>query len=520
MPWCLSFSMSKVVVLGIDGGTYTVIDRLLASGKLPHFKQLKEQGGFGTLYSTIPAASCPAWPVFYSGKNPGKIGVYYHLENEVGKYEQQLSQFYVEETLWDLVSQAGKTVCIYNIPSSFPPRTVHGYMVCGYPYPSDASYTFPASLQKELSALHDFKEIPGVPYMKKSKQKEYMFARLDKELIELRYLFDQGPYDLFVGVVMVSDVAQHFFWKEMAEQDLEYGHVIDTVYERIDEFLGYLLGKIDNDTLLFVLSDHGFGPCHGYINLNRWFVEEGHMKFQASKSSRQSNYLGNKTRDLMIDLARIAKIQGIIPQKIKASIKTTFKDVDWSRSACYTIPFGGIFVNQKDVYPQGFISSETYDSFRDSLIRQLISLKDPSGHAALKRIYKKEELYHGPFHYKMPDLIVEPADGYVIREGLPATVFTSSDISGTHYSDGILLSYGKDLSLGSLSSSSLLDIVPTLLHILEIPIPSDIDGKVLSFLFSKSSSYHRRSSRKRGVKEEKTLQEKRRIDDILSHLHV
>ncbi|MBI4838806.1 MAG: alkaline phosphatase family protein, partial [Nitrospirae bacterium] len=143
----------KVMVIGIDGATFDVINPLISRGKLPNLKQLIDNGASGQLKSTMPPLSPAAWSTFQTGKNPGKHGVFDFFRNSPGEhgYLPVNSTFLKSKTLWEILSDYGKRVGVLNIMFNYPPREVNGFIVSGKETPSEESeYTFPPSLKNEL----------------------------------------------------------------------------------------------------------------------------------------------------------------------------------------------------------------------------------------------------------------------------------------------------------------------------------------------------------------------------------
>ena len=171
--------------------------------------------------------------------------------------------------------------------------------------------------------------------------------------------------------------------------------------------------------------------------------------------------------------------------------------IDFGRSQAYHFPMkcsplAGININLQGRQPQGVVPPGDYEALRDRIIRDIQQVKDPrSGERIVLRVYKREELYDGPFIERAPDIIVWCTDLY--REGPFAQGPIVSEVpfdelvqvSGAHDDQGIFLAKGPHLAKGkTVYDANLIDMTPTILHAMELPVPSDMDGHVLQEIFS------------------------------------
>ena len=147
-------SSKKVMVIGLDGATFDLIKPWAEEGKLPTFKKLMDEGIHGNLKSTIPYATIPAWPSFATGCNPGKHSFYDFFKEKDNGYEVTVemlpSRAVKQPTLWKILSHHNKKVAVINVPSTYPPTKVNGYMITGMLTPPKAKYTYPPEFEAEL----------------------------------------------------------------------------------------------------------------------------------------------------------------------------------------------------------------------------------------------------------------------------------------------------------------------------------------------------------------------------------
>ena len=131
----------QVLIIGLDGATFTVIDPLLNEGALPGLARLIGSGVRAELLSTIPSATIPAWPSFMTGKNPGKHGVFdFFSRIPGGKIRLTRSEDIRTRTLWQILSDHGLRSIVLNIPNTYPPQPIDGIVISGMLTPPGAPF--------------------------------------------------------------------------------------------------------------------------------------------------------------------------------------------------------------------------------------------------------------------------------------------------------------------------------------------------------------------------------------------
>ncbi len=180
----------RVLVIGLDGGTFDLILPWVQKGHLPVFKKLMQEGVWGELQSTTPPLTGPAWSSFITGKNPGKHGIYDFMRRNPEGYNwitfnaTQRSGI----SFWRLLGDHGKKVIVFNVPGTYPPEKVNGVLISGYLTPPKASdFVFPAELKRELEKEIGFRSTfyPGATY---SLGREERFIQAIEEMTERKIL--------------------------------------------------------------------------------------------------------------------------------------------------------------------------------------------------------------------------------------------------------------------------------------------------------------------------------------------
>lgn len=285
---------------------------------------------------------------------------------------------------------------------------------------------------------------------------------------------DGNHWNLLVGVVDATDRVQHMFWRlidpEHPMYDAElarlHGGAIRRMYERADELTGQVLARVPPDTAVLVVSDHGFHAFRWAVNLNTWLVQHGYMTLKERGSDETK-----KADDLVAGGAFLER-------------------VDWSRTVAYAMGLGQIYVNLAGREGQGVVSDGApYEALLDRLAADLRKFTDPrSGAAVVRRVYKRADIYRGPYISSAPDVQVSFENGYRVSwqtalGGVPSDVIEpnmrkwSGDHASLDYraSAGVLLSSVRPTS----DATRLIDIAPTVLKFFGLSVPTDIDGKPL-----------------------------------------
>jgi len=520
----------KVVVIGLDAATWTVLRPWMAEGKMPNLAKLMKAGVSGTLESILPPITPPAWTSFMTGKNPGKHGIFHFVETEHGGYAMNYANATSRrsQTVWKLLNDAGYSVGTMNIPFTYPPEPLNGFQISGMDTPSETSpFIHPPELREEL-----VKHLGGVQLdlrflgaMSNDERRNQVLAemkQMDEQWTKAAlYLLENHPQDVMMFVFMSIDTVQHYFWHHMDKDHFihdpklvpKFGDAVRRVYERLDGAVGQIIERLPPETTVFVVSDHGGGPVvDRTIFLNRYLAQLGLLHYH-EKATSGIRRLSRKILRLGFSLlrgtlssrqkSRLALLFPKIRQKGEMAY-SSFTSIDWSRTKAYCSEVlaspPSIWINLKGVKPQGIVDPAEYDALVDFIIEKLAELKDPrTGKSVINRVYRRNEIFHGPFAHEGADLVLDwwsedslfstqpsfPEDtnkpALIIREHRPSE---TSEWGGTHRLHGIVIAGGPDFKSGAeIANARLIDIAPTLLHLLNVPVPEDMDGKVLTSVF-------------------------------------
>jgi len=491
---------SKVFIIGLDGGTWTVFKPLMEEGLMPNLAKLVKNGVSGILKSTIPPVTAPAWTSFQTGVNPGKHGLYDFIEYKTGTYDWHLTTSHRIriKTIWEIASEIGKTVVSINVPMTYPPKEVKGAIIAGIMSPStDSKFTYPSDLYQEL--VNEIQEYiiysePRILFTNNLEKAINKLIYIEKKRIDASlYLMKKFKWDLFMVHNQSLDQIQHILWpyiyKEHPKFKEEKWKIISKFYKSLDDSIGKILSELSNSATLVIMSDHGFGNLDKNIHLNKLLQMEGYQKLTNIGQIGKIERLIKK-----LDIFKLRKkFRFNLIDRTRVKLNQTFS-LDWSKTKAFMGTgqiYGHIYLNVKDREKMGTITPDEYETIRTEIQTKLIQFKDPfTGNFVVERVYKREEIYKGSETINAPDLIIKPSKGYAFTKRLnepgPISICKSkNDFLGTHTEDGIIIFSGNLINLSkNIEYANMVDIMPTIMHILDMKVPDYIDGKILYKILS------------------------------------
>lgn len=536
----LPATVNKYLVIGLDGATFDVLDPLMDAGQMPHFKRFCEGGVRGVLMSTRPPITPAAWTTFMTGKGPGRHGILDFEKYEPRAHSLTFNSTYEirEKTLWELLSEKGLRVGSINVPMTYPPKPVNGFMISGFETPSiDAEFTWPHELKQEI-----FRVIPNYNY--RTNWRRRALGGDDVLTENLDYIsnsFDQGwkltefcgekyGWDVLMVLFKLVDNLQHKAWKYL---DPRYSWkypdraaLAANCFKRLDDVLGNLFAYAENhDATVLIMSDHGHGSLDG--------------KAQPNLLLRQWGYLSMRST-----LDQVLQRAGSMVHRLTKGKVTRFEQgnrgieaelaVDWSRTkACvmHAGIYGFLYLNLKGRQPHGIVEPSDYDRVRDELRERFskVTTRDPQGNEiqVFTEVHRTEELYgcSRDENPDLPDLLLVPQPGLaVVRKirGTQSVRWCSEDrLEGTHRIEGILAMGGPGVREGQSTTAHIVDIAPTILASLGLRVPVDMEGRVLNDVFTSPPTVELEPPVKKTVEEHGAVyseQDRRILEKRLSDL--
>ncbi|MEW6381269.1 MAG: alkaline phosphatase family protein [bacterium] len=438
----------KVLVIGLDGVPYTFLTSPRNAGKFPRMQALFQQGAFHRMRSVIPTISSVAWSSFMTGKNPAKHNIYGFIDRKPNPFEPFIPTAINMQapTLWQILSQAKKRVTVINVPVTYPPKPVNGILIGCFLATRLDKAAYPASIVPKLKEL-DYRIDVDAWLARKDRKKflEELHVALERRVATARYFLEQEEWDFFQVHIMETDRINHFFWDDWEKEDPQFGPEFTRYYQKIDRYVGEIHDRFvepNPDVEFILLSDHGFCSIRQEVYVNQWLKEKGWLRFTSDKA---------------------------------ASLKEMHPD-----TTAYSLIPGRIFLNVRGREFCGRIEpGEEYERVRRQLAEAIMDMKDPaSGEAILSKVVTREEIYHGPYLAQAADLVAIPRDGYDLKGNIDqASLIGRSELTGMHtYDDAFFYLKGKSINELGFDIHAL---APTILKLMGVPIPQDMDRKPL-----------------------------------------
>ncbi len=447
-----------VIVIGLDGATWDLLQPWIDAGDLPTLAQVQHSWAWGKLRSSSPYLSPSAWTTAVTGVNPGKHAIFDFQRRLPGQKAvvNETAASRRAQPVWNVLKTAGMRSLLLNIPMTDPPDDMgDGMCIAGFPHLDQVGYTYPPELQDKLPGYFlEHMELSLVPGKEDSLLASYKQGLQMRTRILLDWLTHER-FDLLWAVFTETDRIQHTFWIFMdpehpgydAGQGARYGRAIHDYWVAQDRALGEILSKVGASATVLLLSDHGFAPLRYHLQL------------------------GN-----------LLQAPGSPLTKDEARAVYSFDDADACR----------IYIARRGREPNVPWTAEDANRIRDKLVGLLRSTVDPrTGRPVCAEVHTGEELFTGTYAEKGPDIVVVPSPGYILVGGTPGgspdsvIVPHTVGITAWHEMNGIYALRGPAIVPGRKDGDAggpfaLLDIVPTVLYLLNQPIPEGLDGKVLS----------------------------------------
>jgi predicted AlkP superfamily phosphohydrolase/phosphomutase len=464
--------------------------------ELPNFRNLRDSGAFARIDSVYPPDSIPAWASIYTGVTPDHHGIldsvdYLDIKNRNLKCD---TSGLTGNTFWDAAGAGGKRVCVINPFLAYPVWPVNGIMANGPVFVSGEQQTYPQTLATE----HNVPELGGIvdnptrktlsAFGEKTYQLTLDHLRFAKEM------FAKEPWDLFFINFLTLDRVQHVFWRYFDTEDptypggTEHSEVIKKFYKLHDDIIGEFLQLMDQDTVLFVISDHGHGRrCTKALCVNELLRQMGLLKSLTKRGKLDPKYILERTKSAVLrfldnhELQELAYTIGRHIPGAKSLKKSTFV-IDQKRSAAQVArfagmnPYGGIDL-PRDMF-EG--TDEDYVALVDRLIQGLKDLKDPkTGKTVVRWAKRREEMFTGPHSSIYPEIIFHLDFEYGVSRSLFGTLVdvnpSHRKISGGHMPQAALL-MNRKASVDD-ECNSVLSVSTTVLGLLGVTAPAAMTAK-------------------------------------------
>lgn len=448
-PARLGSPASPVLVVGIDGTDWDLLDPWIRSGDLPAIAALRARGVHGRSVSTDPPATFPAWTSFATASEPVEHGIFDFTLRRGYSIRFVSARDRGRPSIWSRVAASGRRVAVYNLPASFPPEELpEGIFISGFDTPVataiDPSFVRPRGLHAELTRRHgplvisDLNEVRvgegwheaamGILLRDVARRGEIALDLLRREC-----------WDLFFVLFGESDTAGHHFWwlhdpRSPRHRPGALAGALRDVLRAIDRAIGRLLDALPGDAHVLLVSDHGMGGAGTRcVAPNRFLAERGWLRFAPSGAVDPA--LG-ALRNLALR-AVPSRWQGRLARGPGAGLATRlearsrFAGIDWPRTRAFSEELNyapGVCLNVAGREPLGIVDPGAVEETCKALVADLLAWRDPeTGEPIVARARPRRDVHgDGPFLDRAPDLVVDLA----LEDGYSTTVRRSQGTTG------------------------------------------------------------------------------------------
>jgi predicted AlkP superfamily phosphohydrolase/phosphomutase len=493
-------TISSLVVIGLDGASFNVIDALIAEGKLPHIQSLLERGTRASVLSPLPLGHSSAWVTLVTGKHPGAHGIYASHQRE-GYVEREINSADVRVgALWDILSAAGLRVAVAGVPATYPPRPINGVMVSGGPAPPGL-HVSPAEDAQDLSHA-----APGYPFSASlagwatvfrgggpAAIARHLALSFDHSLGAALHLWRREAWSLFLWAFGELKRAQRFLpWPDNGSDAaaVERRRLVARCYAKADQVVGRIASAAGPRATIALVSPFGLGENHGIFYANRWLADQGWLAVRPNAHMRLRAVRATVDEALGALGFELGGLLGALPVCLPRRVSSpTWELIDWRRTRAFAAAPDtcGIRLNLRGREPQGVVEpGAEYEETRSALITSLKQVRDAgTGGPMISWAGRREEVFDGPCLDGAPDIV------YLTRDNArpasdrldiaPAFARHAAECAGGPRFAGALILAGPAARRGAiLNECRIVDLAPTLLRILGAPVPAHLGGEVLT----------------------------------------
>ena len=477
--------LNKVLMIGVDGATFNLLDPLVEWRGMPFLGSLLNASVRADLMSTRHPLTPQAWTSMITGRSPEAHGVYDFLRPAFlpdGSVFLKLNDYRDNhcETIWSIANRHKQRATSLNFYGMSPAPAVDGYIFGGFiPWRHLKQAVYPKSLYDEVRALpnFDYRNL-GMDHSEEKKCVQGLHQGEHKPWIELQnvrdrhwseltcHLMKKDRTDLTAVVLDGADKIQHLFWRFVdpayAENDSSdwHKHIRELVldfYRGLDHNIQMMVEAAGPDTDILITSDHGFGPTTEIFYLNEWLARNGYLHWtESAKSDSVGQLVGDTLRDYL----------GMI---------------EWKKTLAFSpTPSSNAVIIKKDNGSGTGVKDEDYLQFALKLQSELLAFRAPGDSKPVVVSADLNKLRGTSFVGPCPDVTVSLRDG-----GFVSTLKSDEILSqrpsadGTHRPAGIFIGHGPSFRKGvRLDALNILDILPLILALMGIPVPTDMEGRV------------------------------------------
>jgi len=402
-----------MVLIGLDGVPYGLVDDLANRGVMPNFQMLKKQGIFAKMAAPLPAISSVSWSCLITGQNPGAHGIYGFADLAPNSYDLVFPNFNNLKALafWQKYPQLKQVVL--NVPSTYPVKPMNGVHISGFVSPDIEQAVFPAKYLPKLREIkYEIDVDSELAHQDMDLFLENLFQTTEARVAAYRYFWQGIAWDVFWLVFTGSDRLGHFLFDAYKNEGHKYHKDFLHYFKRVDEVIGEVAGQLGPQDGLLIFSDHGMTETKANFNVNYFLQENGFLTLAPLEASPLTG--------------------------LDKSLGETYNQISL-RSAAFALEPGRVYINEKGKYPRGSVEEKDKEKILSDLIAAFLQVEFLGGRV-VEKVFKKEEIYSGPELKYAPDLVLVEKPGFRLRAGLNKKELFDKDIfTGTHTGDDAFL---------------------------------------------------------------------------------
>lgn len=455
----------RLLILGLDAvPPEFLFDRLLPV--MPNVRRLYETGARAPLRSTDPPITVPAWPVMFTGVDPGSLGFYGFRHRRAHAYFDTYvpaSTLLPVPSLWQLLSQRGRRVAVIGMPPGYPPPAVNGCYISDFLTPGGRTdYTHPPALRAEIESKFGPYRF-DVVFRANERVELYknILAMTRQRFAIAESLYAREKWDVFALHEIGTDRLHHAYWKYFDQSHPDYvpgnpfEHVAEEYYADLDAAIGRLVDRTDDQTGILIASDHGSMRMSGCFCINQWLQSKGYLT---------------------------------LTRAVPPGTPIEKAEVDWSRTQVWGAGgyYARLFFNVRGREPHGIVDPSHLPELRRRLAADLAALTGPDGRPMKVDLLDPVSIYRS-VRGDPPDLMAYFDDlrwRSAGTMGYPSLFLHENDTGpddAVHGFDGVFLFRDARNPTGrDLGTQKILDVLPTLLRWLGEPIPDHVQGTPIS----------------------------------------
>ncbi|HJL02243.1 MAG TPA: alkaline phosphatase family protein [Polyangiaceae bacterium LLY-WYZ-15_(1-7)] len=519
---------ARALVLGLDGADPDVVHDL-GPARLPTLHRLMREGAWARLESVQPPATLPNWTTFLTGVDPGRHGVFDFTTREGTRVRFTGGTVREAPTLFARLDRLGLACACVGFPATWPPEPLeHGIFVSGWDAPvafeADRSFVWPPKLHDAITArfgttrFDDVDEFDAESPGWHARLPGALVARVGRKLELGRWLLEGRDWDAFALYFGESDTAAHHLWAHHdpasprhpgpadPQSSPEAADGLARVYEALDGAVAELWEAAGPGAELTLVSDHGSGGASDVVlYLNRALEEAGLLAFREGSAARAA--ATRLAKDAALTLLppavreRLFRLGGArLPSWLESQAR--FGAIDFARTTAFSDElnyFPGVWLNVEGREDQGTVPRAEREVAARRVEAALLALRHPwTGAPVVDTVWRREELFEGPFVERAPDLLLRLHldGGYSInlmpsgtappgtgpwRKLAPSEHLgrKGRSLPGSHRERGLFVAAGPRVAPVGEIDARIADAAATWLARLDVAVPAEAAGRVL-----------------------------------------